>query len=77
MSTDSPLIVSRYLAPSAGNVELLMMTDNVALEGLEYFNITYNITGQHPPVSQAKVFFVNNIQVFIKDETGMHINFQF
>ena len=67
----STLILTRY-APTVA-VEMLIKTDNVAMEGTETFNVTLNLTGRHPLTSFTDArneFFINHIQVSIEDRTG-------
>ena len=68
----SSLVVSS-LAPTAV-VELFILTDDVALEGVEDFKLTLNLTFRYPFMSftgARNEFFVNTIQVFIEDRTSL------
>lgn len=69
--TASILILTSY-APVVA-VEILIKTDNVAMEDTEMFNVTIKLTGRHPLTSFTEArneFFVNHIQVSIEDRTG-------
>ena len=72
----SPLIVTSY--DPTGDVVMLIKTDNVAMEDIEGFNVTLELTGRYPLTSftvARNEFFVNHIQVCIEDRTGINISF--
>ena len=67
----SPFIISNF-APTLV-IQLIIQSDQVALEGLEFFNVTLDIVNRLGPAfdgSARNAFFLNNLQVFIEDRTG-------
>ena len=73
IASPPPQITS--VTPTA-EIALIIESDNVALEGREYFNVTLDITnrlGTGIPQFDGTArneFFLNNLQVFIVDVTS-------